>query len=319
MTTAKSIPMNNKLINILWIDDQYDILKDEANQAKLAGFRLNPFRSLNAGMQELETNYANYEAVLLDAKFYENEGDVAATESTDNAFRAKERILKLSGKKEFEIFVLSGQAKDPEAIDGSFHKSFSNFYQKGNAADNDRLWKDIAVAVDRQPLVQLRRKYCSVFAVCTDAYISDDLEAIIIPLLTDFEDGNLNVDHFNVIRKVVEKLGVAISGYNLVPSELDTINSIARFLCGDWSSKTKNSTSYRLQWNQFPLEVGKMLSSLVQSTQAGSHPDYLDRHIREMKTDYWVRASFFQLLAILEWFKPFVDSSPEIKYDRRYS
>lgn len=307
--------MNNELTNIIWIDDQYDELQDVINEAKLAGFRLNPFRSLRAGMQELETNYANYEAVLLDAKFYENENDVAASESTDNAFRAKERILKLSGKKEFEIFVLSGQAKDPEAIDGSFHKSFTNFYRKGHAADNEQLWKDIAAAVDRQPIVQLRRKYKAIFAVCTDGYIAKDLEAIIIPLLTDFEAGKLNVDHLNVIRKVVEKLGDAISGYNLVPQELDTINTIARFLCCEWTSRDKQSTSYRLQWNQFPMEVGKMLSSLVQTTQAGSHPAYLDKHIREMGTDYWVRASFFQLLALLEWFKPFVDTNPDLRWD----
>jgi len=313
--TEKSTPMSSNLINILWIDDQYDILKDVVNKGKVKGFRLVPFRSLNAGMQELETNYQRYEAVLLDAKFYENENDVGTPIDTDHAFRAKERILKLAGKKEFEIFVLSGQAKDPEAIDGSFQKSFTNFYRKGNAADNNKLWKDIAAAVDRQPIVQLRRKYKAIFAVCTEAYISKDLEGIIIPLLTDFEAGKLNVDHLNVIRKVVEKLGDAISGYNLVPQELDTINTIARFLCCEWTSRDKHSTSYRLQWNQFPMEVGKMLSSLVQTTQAGSHPAYLDKHIREMGTDYWVRASFFQLLALLEWFKPFVDTSPDLRWD----
>jgi hypothetical protein len=300
--------MNNTLINILWIDDQYDILKDEANQAKLAGFRLNPFRSLNAGMQELETNYQRYEAVLLDAKFFENESDVAATESTDNAFRAKERILKLSGKKEFEIFVLSGQAKDPEAIDGSFHKSFANFYRKGHAADNDQLWKDIAAAVDRQPVVQLRRKYQSAFAVCTEAYISYDLEPILIDLLTDHDQDKLTVDHLNAIRKVLEKLGMAINGHNLVPYELESINTIARFLRGDWASRDRNAISFRLRRDQFPIEVGKLLSSLVETTQVGSHPLYLDAHIRDMKTDYWLQASVYQLLAVLEWFKPFVNT-----------
>lgn len=308
--------MNNELTNIIWIDDQYDELQDVINEAKLAGFRLNPFRSLRAGMQELETNYANYEAVLLDAKFYENENDVAASESTDNAFRAKERILKLSGKKEFEIFVLSGQAKDPEAIDGSFHKSFTNFYRKGNAADNEQLWKDIAAAVDRQPIVQLRRKYQSAFAVCTEAYISYDLEPIIIDLLTDHDQNKLTVDHLNAIRKVMEKLGVAINGHNLVPYELESINTIARFLRGEWANNGRGTTSFKLQRDEFPLEVGKLLSSLVETTQVGSHPLYLDAHIRNMKTDYWLQASVYQLLAILEWFKPFVDSHPDIRYDR---
>jgi hypothetical protein len=309
--------MPGMLPKILWIDDEYETLLDVKNQAKLAGFMLVPFRSLNAGMEELETNFTDYQAVLLDAKFYENENDVAATESTDNAFRAKERILKLSGKKEFEIFVLSGQAKDPEAIDGSFHKSFSNFYRKGNSADNDQLWKDIAAAVDRQPVVQLRRKYHSAFAVCTEEYISYDVEPILIDLLTDHEKNKLTVDHLNVIRKILEKLGVAINGYNLVPSQLNSLNTIARFLRGDWANNGRGTPSFRLQRDQFPLEVGKMLSSLVETTQVGSHPLYLDAHIREMKTDYWLQASVYQLLAILEWFKPFVDSDPQIRYDRK--
>ena len=306
----------SKLAKILWIDDQYDEMKDEVNQAKLAGFRLVPFRSLNSGMEELEANFADYEAVLLDAKFYENEHDIAAV-GTDNAFRAKERILKLAGKKEFEIFVLSGQAKDQEAIDGSFHKAFTNFYRKGNSTDYDRLWKDIAGAVDRQPAVQLRRKYASVFAVCSEAYVSSDLAPILLDLLTAHEAGALTVEHLNTIRKVVEKLGDAINGHGLVPYELESINTIARFLRGDWASNGRGATSFRLRRDQFPQEVGKLLSSLVETTQVGSHPLYLDAHIRDMKTDYWLQASVYQLLAILEWFKVFVDGHPAVRYDRR--
>ena len=115
----------------------------------------------------------------------------------------------------------------------------------------------------------------------------------------------------------MEKLGVAINGHNLVPYELESINTIARFLRGDWANNGRGTTSFKLRRNQFPTEVGKLLSSLVETTQVGSHPLYLDGHIRDMKTDYWLQASVYQMLAILEWFKPFVDSHPEIQYDRR--
>lgn len=299
--------MVQALHKILWIDDEYDELENLPLEARLAGLQLVPFRSLEQGMQELADNYSSYEAVLLDAKFFAKEDDVPGTEDTQNVFLAQQQINKLAAKKELEIFVLSGYSEDPSVIDRSFHKSFSNFYRKHIPTDADQLWVDINAAVDRQPIIQLRRKYASAFAVCDDRYISPTLAPILVDLLSDHEDGRLSIDHLNAIRKVLEHLSDAIAGYGIVPSELDTLNTMARFLRGDWSSKSRQSTSYRLERDQFPEEVGRLFSSLVATTQAGSHAFYLDAHLRRLSSDYWLQASLYQLLGLLEWFKPYVD------------
>ena len=304
---------------VLWIDDEYEQLLDVKNQARNAGLTLIPFRSLEGGMAELTDNYSSYEAVLLDAKFYEKENDAAKTEDTRNVFAAQQQINKLASKKEFEIFVLSGQSSDPTIIDDSFRKSFTKFYRKGVVADVNKLWLDIRTAAEKQPIVQLRRDYPSVFAACDDRYVSKNLEPILISLLQDYDQGRLNVDHLNVIRKVLEKLTDGICGYGLVPESLDTLNTVARFLRGDWSGKSRNDTSYKLDFkhSNFPAEVGWMISSLANTTQAGSHPLYLDAHLRKMETDYWLKASFFQMLALLEWFKPFMELDPHMEWSSR--
>ena len=109
--------MNQPLYKILWIDDEHEALTGFIGRAKRNRIKLIPFKSLNSGVNELEMNYPQYDGVLLDAKFFENENDQPGTEDTSASFRAKERILQLP--KKFEIFVLSGQA---EAYENNTYK-----------------------------------------------------------------------------------------------------------------------------------------------------------------------------------------------------
>ena len=95
--------MEDIVYNILWIDDEHETLTGTKGRAKRNGIQLIPFKSLNAGMSELEQNYPFYDGVLLDAKFLENEDDIKGSEDTENVHRAKEQLLQL--KKKFEIFV----------------------------------------------------------------------------------------------------------------------------------------------------------------------------------------------------------------------
>ncbi|OAV43957.1 hypothetical protein [Lewinella sp. 4G2] len=314
--------MTYNLPQVLWIDDEYETLKATRNRAKNFGLRLVPFKSLESGMAELESNYDHYEAVLLDAKFYEKDSDVATTEDTEYAFAAQRRIDRLSGKKQFEVFVLTGQSKDAATIDNSFKKAFKDrIYVKGSKEDNDRLFTNLKEAVNRQRSVQLRQSYPAAFAVCNDGYISEDIEPIVMDLIRDLEDNCLTVRHLTEIRKVLEALNQAIAGFYLLPDDLAaqetcTINRTARYLSGQWTNTGKKTRSYQID-STFPTEVGVLLASLVKTTQVGSHYLYLDGHIRDTKSSYWLKASVYQLLAILEWFKPYMDSEPERKYESR--
>ena len=141
------------MYNILCIDDKHEEMLGFKGNAKSEDILLKCFKSLNSGLEEIEKKYAEYDGILLDAKFLESDDDVSGTEDTKYVHKAKERFWNLP--KKFEIFVLTGQA---EAFDSDqFRNAFPNVYKKNNEVDVIRLFSDLKNAADRQRDTQIRR------------------------------------------------------------------------------------------------------------------------------------------------------------------
>ena len=294
------------LPTILWIDDEVDKLTAVIHDAKAAGITLEPFRTLAEGMDALKTNYERYDAVLLDAKFGATEEDKVF--GTENSTLAHLEIAKLSDKKELEVFVLSGLTRDQAVITDAYQKSFKGkVYRKGMEADLDRLWMDLEAAANRQPTVQIRRKYANALAACQTGYLGKQAGDILIGLLQHLENDTLEIKDLNEIRKVVETLVTALRRRGDIPKDITKLNPTANYL-GGVSTRTDNKRWCSIDRDSFPQEVGKLLNSLVTTTQVGSHPLYLDWLIREKRSDYWLKASLYQLLSLLEWYTVYKDS-----------
>lgn len=303
--------MEDIVYNILWIDDEHETLTGTKGRAKRNGIQLVPFKSLNAGMSELEQNYPFYDGVLLDAKFLENEDDIKGSEDTDNVHRAKEQLLQL--KKKFEIFVLTGQAEAYE--DTTFNKAFKKVYKKGSDEDIERLFVDIKNAAANQQDTQLRHAYKRIFDVCTEKYIGEMAGQDILNLLKVNDETNID-NHFNTIRKIVEDLFMAFVKFSLLPSEFVTpsvsLNETSKFLAG----KSPDGTFFiekgyqHLEETHLPKQIAFYLRSILSVTQAGSHRSEIDLFVKSIKTSYLLKSVFFQLLDVLVWFKIYVDSNP---------
>lgn len=304
--------MEDIFYNILWIDDEHETLTGTKGRAKRNGINLMPFKSLNSGMDELERNYPFYDGVLLDAKFFENEDDVKGTEDTYNVHRAKERLLQL--KKNFEVFVLTGQAEAYE--DKTFNKSFTKVYKKGSDEEIDRLFSDIKVSAATQEDTQIRHSYKRVFDVCTEKYIGELAGQDILNLLKVHDETNID-NHFNAIRKVVEDLFIAFNKFNLLPAEFVTpgvaLNESSKFLAGkgsDGSLFTEKGYQH-FEETHLPKQIAFYLRSILSVTQAGSHRSEIDSYVKTIKTPFLLKSVFFQLLDVLAWFKMYVDSNPK--------
>ena len=300
------------LYNILWIDDEHQGMSGFKGDAKFNGINLVPFKSLNAGMDELERNYPFYDGVLLDAKFFENEDDTKGTEDTYNVHRAKERLLQL--KKKFEVFVLTGQAEAYE--DRTFKKAFTKVYKKGSDDEVERLFIDIKQAAENQEDTQIRHSYKRVFDVCTEKYIGELAEQDILNLLKVNDETNID-NHFNAIRKVVEDLFIAFNKFNLLPAEFVTpgvaLNESSKFLAGKASDGSLFSEKgyQHLEETHLPKQIAYYLRSILSVTQAGSHRSEIDLHVKTIKTPFLLKSVFFQILDVLAWFKMYVDSNPK--------
>jgi cold shock CspA family protein len=264
-------------------------------------------------MSELERNFHFYDGILLDAKFYENDDDVAGSEDTDNVHRAKERLLQL-GKK-FEIFVYTGQAEAFE--DKTFNKAFKKVYKKGSSDERDRLFNDIKIAAATQEDTQIRHSYKRVFDVCNEKYIGELAGQDILNLLKVNDETNID-NHFNAIRKVVEDLFIAFNKFNLLPKEFISpsvaLNQSSIFLAGQEQYDITDAVYKRykhLQETHLPKQIVFYLRSILSVTQPAAHRSEIDLFVKTIKTPFLFKSVLFQLLDLLAWFKMYVDSNPK--------
>ena len=306
--------MEEIFYNILWIDDEHETLMGTKGRAKRNNINLIPYKSLNSGLDELEKNFAFYDGVLLDAKFFENEDDVEGSEDTYNVHRAKERLLQL--KKKFEVFVLTGQA---EAYgDNTFNKAFPKVYKKGSDKEINELFSDIKIAASMQEDTQIRQNYKRAFDVCTEKYIGEFAGQDVLNLLKISNENNIE-NHFNTIRKVIEDLFIAFNKYNLLPVEFImptvALNESNKFLVGknsDGSFSVEKGYQH-LEETHLPKQIAYYLRSILQVTQAGSHRSEIDLYVKTIKTPFLLKSVLYQLLDVLIWFKTYVDTNPKAK------
>ncbi|OFY54513.1 MAG: hypothetical protein A2W93_09410 [Bacteroidetes bacterium GWF2_43_63] len=304
--------MEDKIYNILWIDDEHETLTGLKGRAKRNSINLMPFKSLNNGMDELERNYSFYDGILFDAKIFENEDDVKGTEDTYNLFRATERMLQID--KKFEVFVLTGQSEAYE--DKTFKKAYTRVYKKGSDEEIDRLFKEIKLSSDKQEDTQIRHCYKRVFEVCTKKYIGEHAGHDILSLLKVNNEADID-NHLNTIRKIIEDLFFAFNKLGLLPDEFVkpfvALNESSKFLTGKGSNETLFiEKGYRhSQETHLPPLIASYLRCILSVTQAGSHRSSIDLYLKTIKTPYLFKSVLFQLLDVLVWFKMHVDSNPK--------
>lgn len=305
--------MSELMYNILWIDDEHETLGGTKGRAKRNGINLIPFKSLNGGIGELYRNYPNYDGVLLDAKFFENEDDSKGSEDTFNVHRAKEELLQL--KKKFEIFILTGQAEAYD--DQTFQKAFTKVYRKGSDEETDRLFKDIKEAASSQEDTQIRHFYKRAFDVCSERYIGEAAGQDLLNLLKAGDDSSID-NNFTSIRKIVEDLFLAFHKFSLIPSEFVSpqvaLNQTSIFLSGKAQhdlTDDRFKVHKHLEGTHLPIAIASSLRSILSIVQAGSHRSEIDKHVQLVKTPYLVKSVLYQLLDALIWFKLYIDSNPK--------
>lgn len=298
---------------ILWIDDEHESLASFKGEARRNGIELEPFKSMNGGMDHLERNYRDYDGVLLDARMFEDEHNIAGSEDDEYVYRAKERLLQIP--KKFELFILTGA---PELQgDGSFRKAFKKVYAKGSDDDISQLFTDLKESARALEDTQIRHTYRRAFAVCTEKYIGEQAGQDLLGLLkvddkTDFQE------NLNCMRKIVEDLFSAFAKFELLPNEFVSrkveLTASSKFLAGFKNyngDPSKESKYHHLEETHLPKPIANFLKSILDVTQPGSHRTAIDEHIRMVNTHYLMKSVLYQLMDVLIWFKIYIDGKPK--------
>ncbi len=309
-----------KMYNILWIDDEWDKMPIFQQECKeLHGLNLVAYRTRKSGMEALEHNIDFWDAVLLDAKMFdESENEIA---SLTGLGKAKKQLDRLSLKRTIPYFISTGQ---PDLLDSdNFKDLFGEYYEKGK--DDERLISDILLAIKNSESSQIKVIYQDVFASLETMGISEYTEQILIDILlplhyAEKQSSFKPVHHYNQLRQLMEYLFRACNKVGLIPDQcvpdgIVNLNQSSLYLAG------KNAEKVGVRYGEegdriLPEYVEKIVRSVLEFGNVHSHTVELDSEdllkieniLKSSKSNYLIFGLALLLCEVISWFESYISA-----------
>ncbi len=320
----------SKKYNILWIDDEWDKMptfKQECEE--LYNLVLVPFRTRKAGMQALEDNLEKWQAVLLDAKMFDESENEQA--SLAGLGKAKAHLDRLSVKKAIPYFISTGQ---PDLLDDdNFKALFGNYYTK--AKDDEKLMADILQAILNAESSQIKAIYSNIFASSETLGISEYIDSIILDILlplhyTEKQSSFKPIHHYNQLRQLVEYLFRACHKVGLVPNQcipngIVNLNQCSIYLAG------KNAEKAGVRYGEpgervIPEYIEAIIRSVLDFGNVHSHTVELDAEdtikieniLRSSQSKYLIFGLTLQLCEAITWFAKYISEHDDKEVNLLY-
>lgn len=308
----------NNMYNILWIDDEWDkmpLFKTRCEE--MHNLHLEPFRTRKAGIEALEYDLEHWDAVLLDAKMFDE--DENETAKLTGLGKAKQRLDELSLKRFIPYFISTGQ---PDLIsDDNFKDLYGDYYIKKK--DDERLIKDMLKAIQSSDKQQIKVIYHDVFSAIDeleiDQYAENLLMDILLPLHYPSKAPNFKpVYHYNQLRQLIEYIFRVCNKVGLVPDKcIDNgkvnLNQSSLYLAG------KNAELLGIRYGVvgervIPDYIENIIRSILDFGNVHSHTVDLDdedtlkieKILRTSKSRFIVFGLTLHLCEALIWFAEYI-------------
>lgn len=322
--------MMSKKYNILWIDDEWDKMptfKQECEE--LYNLELIPFRTRKDGMQALEEDLEKWDAVLLDAKMFdENVNEVAKLTGLRKAIS---HLDKLSMKRYIPRFISTGQP-DLLASD-DFKDMVGDYYEKFK--DDERLMVDILSAIHNVESSQIKAIYSNVFASSEILGISEYTDSILLDILlplhyTDKQSTFKPIHHYNQLRQLVEYLFRACHRVGLVPDQcvpngIVNLNQCSIYLAG------KNAEKACVRYGELgerviPEYIEAIIRSVLDFGNVHSHTVELDNDdklkieniLKSAQSKYLIFGLSLQLCEVITWLAQYISTHDDKEVNLLY-
>lgn len=221
--------MNTNLIQVLWVEDDPDIINLYPMEAYRYGLELVPFSCWEEAEKAFASDFKRWSAIILDAKCKYKKED------HDNAPRffihALSSITKISAehKRVIPWFILSGGSEEElndliidsrEEWDGDWKEK--KYYSK--TTDRDLLFHRIPYKAKLSPEMQLRLVYYpDVYEAIRRTDIGDEFEIYLEELLLPIHAQNYSGKEYNNlmtnIRKCIELIFQSMAGKGILPNK----------------------------------------------------------------------------------------------------
>lgn len=304
--------------NILWIDDEWDkmpLFKSRCEE--IHNLHLEPFRTRKAGIEALERDLDYWDAVLLDAKMFDE--DENETAKLTGLGKAKQRLDELSLKRVIPYFISTGQ---PDLIsDENFKDLYGDYYIKNK--DDARLIDDMLKAIQNSDKQQIKTIYQDVFSAIDDLEISQYADSILmdilLPLHYPAKDPNFKpVHHYNQLRQLIEYIFRVCNKVGLVPDKCIekgkvNLNQSSLYLAG------KNAELIGIRYGEIgerviPDYIENIIRSILDFGNVHSHTTELDdedtlkieKILKTSKSRFIIFGLTLQLCEVLLWFAEYI-------------
>ncbi len=308
--------------NVIWIDDEWDTRGTSFIQTcKLRHqIYISPYKTRKEGIAALERNLKYWDAVILDAKAYNNsENEVA---DLDGMYAARERLIELRQQRHIPCFVLTGQ---PGLMDDkSFEKAVGKFYNKKNREDVNKLISDLKEEVSRSNRFQIKSIYYDAVEQLKD--ISIEASEDVIDILEAMHHPELPFTpklHFNPLRQALECVFRTANKVSVIPDlffvdDKVNINQCFMYLIGNEAKIVGVKCSERIA----PYHIQNMMSLIVNLGNTNSHSKLTESEIQiaedkitkdGMSSKYLVFSMALQLCEIAFWMNRYIAEHPNKK------
>lgn len=318
-----------KKYRVIWFDDEYEELHLLKQQATINGIYHVGYTNAEEGIKELEKNYRDYDAVIIDGLFFRKKGqsgDAKNNGALVDVFRLLDQIRE---KKIIPSFILSGDPSYTKTINPFAEQYKENkVYNKQYKDDLESLWEDIKEEANKQDDTQIRHQFHDFFIACVFLQIEPVFQHYLIDVLKCVKFSNVidEMLYYAQLRKIIELVFRRAEKHGLLHSRCIqrgevNLSESSLFLAGE---QTKH-LGVRCLKKHFPKIIAEKVKDIIFTTGAAVHTEQEDiknsrLSLEELRktnnTSYLLYSLTFQLMDVIIWYKQYEESNPDIERNK---
>lgn len=251
---------------------------------------------------------------ILDGLAYDKSED--EEHSIDGLINSLDIIQKLRQTKWFPVYIFTGELNKME------YKGDVKWIEKYNVpivikgVDNKGFIDDLIIAIDKQEITNLKKKYPNSFSLCDEKYLGNKEYSRVLQIIKDIEhpENIINQqDALSPIRKILEAIFKKLNNIGLIPNEIQdgmgAINGASIFLAG-------SNKEYINKEELIHPVISESIRHLIGLTQDASHNEGnklgADTYLSNTSNTFLYQSLCYSMIEVLEYLKPFIDNNGDV-------
>ena len=300
--------MDEKLIKILWIDDElvnYNAFSRRAERK--FGLRLDSFKSKEEGLNAYAKDPESYKGVILDGCILENKDSAPNTADSNHSLNVIYKLIEYD--KSLKICVLTGNPND--AIEKNYKATVNNvlndvIYEKGR--DDNKVLEIIKEAATNRIEYKFKSIYPNIYKLYELNAIDDNSLNILFGFSEFVNDRNQQTIFLNEIRIIIENLFKYLCTIKFLPDHI-VPNTDSWFARGITELKYISTNDKKEFITPIIIDL---LTNLREYSSDASHYSGgtklgVATYIKESKTGFLSTSLVYMLFDVLDYFGCIID------------